>query len=231
MIIKELLFPRRCPVCDRPTPLGEHICKDCRRQLRYIESPKCLKCGKHIICNDDVYCEDCKKIKHIFEKGLALYEYGSINKSMYRFKYKGRCEYADFFGKELAIRFTKYIKDWNIDGIIPVPMYEHKRKFRGYNQAHLIATSLSEYTKIPVYNNLIMRVRNTIPMKELDPKMRYINLKNAFIIKNFDVKLMRVIVVDDIYTTGATIDAISKVLRDAGVDKVYFLTLAIGSGI
>ena len=68
-------------------------------------------------------------------------------------------------------------------------------------------------------------------MKELDPKSRQINLKNAFIMGRYDVKLQRVVIVDDIYTTGATIDAMSKVLKDAGADRIYFLTLSIGRGL
>lgn len=231
MILKELLFPRRCPVCDRPAPYRKLICEKCIDIPKIIKSPKCYKCGKALDDDTKEYCFDCATKKHIYERGLALYEYRSINESIYRYKYKNRAEYSDYFGMTLAMNFAKNLKEWNVDGIIAVPLHKSKMRIRGYNQAALIAKSLSEYTKIPFYENLIIRRKKTVPLKELDSGERYINLKNAFILARFDVKLSRVVIVDDIYTTGSTIDTISSVLKGIGVEKVYFITLAIGKGL
>ena len=231
MIFKELLFPRRCPVCDRPAPFGKDICPACQGAFVKIRGPVCFKCGKHLQDQTKEYCNDCQKTHHLFERGLALYEYNSVSRAMYGYKFSGRAEFGQYFGRQMAIHFAGYLKKWQIQAIVPVPLHKKKLKVRGYNQAYLLAKSLSDYTGIPIYDKLIIRQRNTKPMKELDPKSRQINLKNAFIMGRYDVKLQRVVIVDDIYTTGATIDAMSKVLKDAGADRIYFLTLSIGRGL
>lgn len=227
----ELVFPKRCPVCDKVLKRGERICISCRPRLTKVSQPKCLKCGKGLGNDNAELCQDCFNTNHIFEQGVALYEYNSICDSLYKFKYFGRAEYAEYFGVEMAKNFEKLIRSWKIDAILSVPMYKTKENDRGYNQAALLAENMSKYLKIPYYRDFLIRKRNTIPLKKLDPKARQINLKNAFIIKLYDVKLNRVIIVDDIYTTGSTIDEIAGLLKKNGVQKVYFVTLSIGKGL
>ena len=99
----ELFFPRRCPVCDKPVDkMGNYICKKCQEHIRYVQSPYCLKCGKELKASTEEYCEDCKNAAHIFDRGRAVYEYESIKEAVYRFKYAGRREFAEFFGKQTA---------------------------------------------------------------------------------------------------------------------------------
>ena len=117
-----------------------------------------------------------------------------------------------------------------IQGVIPVPLHEKRYDQRGYNQAELLAESIGRETDIPCYPHYVKRCRNTLPMKTLSGEKRQNNLKKAFIIGQNDVKLDKVLLVDDIYTTGSTLDAVAKELKRNGVKKVYFLTLSIGSG-
>ena len=114
---------------------------------------------------------------------------------------------------------------------MPVPIHDSKKKQRGYNQAELIARELGRRLNIPVETNLIKRVRKTIPMKDLSAVERQNNLKRAFKICRNDVKLNTIIIVDDIYTTGSTIDAMAYEMRKAGIKRIYFVALAIGNGI
>lgn len=114
------------------------------------------------------------------------------------------------------------------DAIIPVPMYKKKENKRGYNQAYLLAKELSYHTKIPVKNNIIKREKSTKVMRSLGARERENNLKKAFKIDTCDVKLNNVIIIDDIYTTGSTMDAVAKCLRDSGVEKVYGVCLSTG---
>lgn len=230
-LIKELLFPRRCPVCDEVVKIGKMICRGCEKKLLTIKGPVCYICGKPLGSENEELCFDCKTRKHYFKQGLALYEYASVNQSLYRFKYNSRCEYADYYGLQMGKVLGEKIKKWNVDAIIPVPLHKSKQNQRGYNQAALLAKSFAKAVNIPYVDNLIRRQINTIPMKELDARTRQTNLKKAFIINGFDVKLNGVVVVDDIYTTGSTIDAIAKVLRQSGVKDIYFVTLAIGNGL
>lgn len=231
MLLVDLLYPRRCPVCDDVLGPGRYICEECRGQLVHIKEPRCYKCGKHLADDSLEYCTDCSKGRHIYDQGLALYDYPSVSKTIYRFKYSNRSEYSKYLGIELARHLGPQILSWKPDVIIPVPLHKKKLQKRGYNQAGLLAKELSKCLDIPYYDRLILRQKNTVPMKELRGSERQINLKNAFIVGDNDVKLSKVVIVDDIYTTGATIDAIARVLKEAGVQKVFFIALSIGVGI
>jgi ComF family protein len=102
---------------------------------------------------------------------------------------------------------------------------------RGYNQAALLAREVSKVLNIPINEKRIYRCKPTVPQKELNGKERQNNLKNAFKMRQNDVKLKTIIVVDDIYTTGSTLDAIAKVCKAAGIEYVYSLTVAVGNGL
>lgn len=231
-LLVELLFPRRCPVCDKPVDkMGNYICMKCQNKIKYVKSSYCLKCGKSLKDDMSEVCEDCSNSSHVFDRGRALYEYDSIKEAVYRFKYENRREYADFFGKQLAEKLGDEMKVWNADAIVPVPLYKDKEKMRGYNQAALIARILGKELNIPVLENFIFRIKSTVPQKELIGKERQNNLKNAFKIGQNDVKLKTIIVVDDVYTTGATMDEIAQCLKSAGIHRVYCVSLAVGRGI
>lgn len=235
-----MVYPRRCPVCDEIiSPFefrnGRFIVNSlihpaCSRKIKRITGATCLKCGKKLLPSekDNEYCRDCRKIRHFFVKGFSLFEYRSVAGSIYRFKYLGRQEYADFYAKEAAGKYGRKLKNMGVDAIIPVPMYGPKEKQRGYNQAQVLAERISLETSIPVYKNVIKRCKNTLPMKKLDARGRRSNLKKAFIITRNDVKFNCILIIDDIYTTGSTIDEIAHEFLMAGVKEIYFLTLAIG---
>ncbi len=227
-ILLELIFPRRCPVCDRVQPLGDRICPTCAEQLRGINSPYCCKCGKPIEDTRAEYCTDCTEYSHEYKQGRALYEYRTIRRSLYRFKYKGRQEYAEVYGELLAVHMEEIVRRWKPDALIPVPLHRTKKRSRGYNQAELLAVTMGKHLNIPVDTKIIRRIKKTIPQKRLNRQMRQNNLKKAFKIDRNDVKLSTIIIIDDIYTTGSTVDAVAAVLREAGIENIYFITLAIG---
>lgn len=227
----QLLFPLRCPVCDRIVkPSGEKICLECLGRLQLLTPPWCMKCGKKL-AEESEYCGDCTRRAHEFRRGRALYTYGSAAMSIYRFKYGGRQEYADFFGEQMAEYLGCFIRSMEPEGLIPIPLHRKRKVTRGYNQAELLARAVGERLGIPVYTDLLVRKRNTVPLKYENPEERQNNLKKAFIIVRNDVKLEKVMIVDDIYTTGSTMDEVSRVLKAAGVREVTFIALAIGAGI
>lgn len=227
--IGDLLFPPRCPICDKIVPSwDEGICCECMKNIRYVEPPRCLKCGKHIEEETREYCTDCEERPHVFKQGRALFYYKDIAKAIYRYKYKGRKAYAKVFGKEMVYYLGDYIKSLEPDAIIPVPLYKRKARRRGYNQATLLARILEKELNIPVEEKFVIRNRNTKPLKLLNPEERLNNLKKAFILMENGVKLKRVIIIDDIYTTGSTIDTMAELLIERGIEEVYFVTLAIG---
>lgn len=225
----DLVFPPRCAVCDATVREKGEICPECASELKRIRDPRCCRCGKALE-EETEYCQDCRERKHAYDRGTALYEYSCIRESLHRFKNGGRAEYAAFFGREMALHLGEELLGWQPDALIPVPLYAPKERRRGYNQAEVLAGELGRRLHIPVKNRLVERIRPTRPMKKLGLRERQINLKNAFHIAPDVVKLKRVILVDDIYTTGATIDAIAAGLKRRGVSEVYFAALSIGSG-
>lgn len=227
-----LIYPRRCPVCDEIVgKYGKLICEACPSRLQPVEEPLCKKCGKPLAREEAEYCPDCGKGKHLFARGRAAFVYDPLmRESVGRFKYKNRREYADFYVKELLERCGETVRAWEADALIPVPLHPKRKRRRGFNQAGLIAEGLGKKLGIPVYGRLLVRVKKTRPQKELSRQERRSNLKNAFQAVQNDVRLRKVILVDDIYTTGSTIDAAAEVLLALGVEKVYFLSICIGRG-
>lgn len=224
-----LFFPRRCPVCDEPVkPWNALICRECAQIPAYIEPPFCMKCGKHLNREDKEYCEDCASKDHLYDRGRALFDYKSISASIARFKYAGRQEYAAFYAACMAKRLGAFIRDCGAQALLPVPLHKSRLRRRGYNQAEVLARELSALTGIPVLADWIARVEKTAPMKDLSARERQNNLKRAFKIRRNDVKLDTVIIIDDIYTTGSTMNAMSRELKKAGVKRIYFMALAIG---
>ncbi len=227
-----LLYPRRCPVCDGPVkPWNTLVCRECEPAFDYIKPPRCMKCGKHIGDTEKEYCADCAAHAHLYDSGRALFSYQSVSASIARFKYHGRREYAAFYAVCMADALGNFIRFCRADALVPVPLHESRKRRRGYNQAEVLARELSVLTGIPVCGDLIGRVKKTVPMKELSVAGRQNNLKKAFKILRYDVKLNTIIIIDDIYTTGSTIDAMSRELKNAGVERIYFMTLAIGRGM
>ncbi len=226
--VLDIVFPPRCPACDKPVPLPGLICPACGEKFTLVKAPVCLKCGKHIADEREEYCRGCRLVIHRFERGRGLFTYQSAAASMYRFKYAGRREYARFYADQIAERLGKTIRGWRADALVPVPIHAARMRERGYNQAESLAVELGRRTGIPVKSRLLKRVKNTLPQKLLSDRERQNNLKRAFKIRGNDVKLKTVIIIDDIYTTGSTIDACAAVLKSAGVEKVYFITAAVG---
>ena len=270
--IISLIYPRRCPICDKILNSEEQdIHLSCRKKLYYISKSSCMRCGRPIEnmsyelcypCNSDqnsTYLNQTNNSKERFVpsfpyirknqfikqnqeirkqqakqldfQGKALFLYkGSIKISLYRFKYSNKREYAKFFAKEAIRLYGEWIRQHGIDLIVPIPMYKKKQRKRGYNQAESFAKELSILTKIPVETNLVERVKDTIPLKTLNKQERKNNLKNAFqTTKSIVQYRQHILIVDDIYTTGSTMQAVTSCLKEAGAEKIFILSIAIGT--
>ena len=201
MNILDIIFPRRCPLCDEVIPPDGKICPECIGNAELVQEPVCKRCGKPIGNARKEYCGDCDRKKHFFDSGKAVFVYqGAVQHSLYRFKYANRREYAAFYGKMACI------------------------------QAELFAKEIGKRTGIPVETKLLYRCINTRPQKELNDQERKKNLKKAFTIAQNIVQLRKVLLVDDIYTTGSTVDAAAECLKVSGIQEVYVLCISIGRG-
>lgn len=233
----DILYPRRCPVCSEIVDVrGELSCIECRKKLIFIEEPKCKRCGKPLEQDNKEYCYDCEKKSRDFTRGIALWLYNKeMKKSMADFKNHGRREYAEFYTEELLKACKEEIMDISPDALVPVPIHKKKLMERGYNQADVLARSIGDKLEIPVLSELLVRKKDTLPQKQLNDKERMRNLAEAFDFSHierscFRKKLNKVLLVDDIYTTGSTIEACARVLKNNGINEVYFVTVCIGKG-
>lgn len=225
-----LLFPRRCPVCgDIVLPFGELICPGCVGELSPVRQPVCKKCGKEVESGQMEYCYDCMRHPRAFEQNFALLNYNSAaSRSMSAIKYKGRREYLDFYSQAVYLRFAGTIRRLSPDVMVPVPIHSSRRRSRGFNQAELLARRMGKQLGIPVCPGGLKRVKKTLPQKELNQQERLKNLRQAFVPGQLPGGVRTVLLVDDIYTTGSTLEACARALRAMGVEKVYGLTLCIG---
>ena len=230
--LTDILYPRRCPVCDAIIPVKEEkICPACRNKLIVIREPICKKCGKILENEEEEYCSDCRKRNLYYNEGRAVFLYDdNMRRSIYQFKYNNKREYAGFYANEILKVLAKDIKRWRGEALIPIPIHKKKRKARGFNQAEVLAGELAGDLQISVRNDIIIREKNTSAQKLLTLQERQNNLKNAFKIVNNDVKLNSIILIDDIYTTGCTINEAAKLLKKTGISNIYFICIAIGRG-
>lgn len=179
-------------------------------------------------------CNDCKERKFAYARGYALWEYNpSTKKIIAEFKYGGRRDYTDFLVSELAYHMSDMLKNIKPDVIVPVPLHKSRLRRRGFNQAEIIAEGISRKTGIRLMNDVIIRKKKTSPQKELDDNERNKNLKDAFVIDVDNLKkyqyIKSALIIDDIYTTGSTIDACAALLKKEEIES-FFAVLCIGKG-
>lgn len=228
-----LVYPSRCPGCDDILVGDDLLCPVCRENKKLfapIREPRCMICGRQMSLGSTV-CENCNEQKHEYLRGFPAFEYSSVKDSLYRFKYGSRAEYAKFYANSMARIIGYNIVSLKPDALLPVPIHKKRLQKRGYNQAELLCKRIGEILDIPVYTNLVSRVSDTKPLKNLDRKERENNLKGSFKSTLNDVKLSTIVIIDDIYTTGSTIDELSRTLKECGVQKIYYASVAVGSNI
>ncbi len=233
----DMLYPARCPICGEiVVPKTALACEPCKNKLKLIAEPKCKKCGKPMEAEENEYCRDCMKKDYHFITGYSVWLYDSLmKKSISDFKYNNKKEYASFYIHEAVRLYGESIKQIAPDVIVPVPVHKLKFRERGYNQADILARGMAGSLDIPVLSRLLIRNRKTLPQKQLNDKERLKNLREAFefnkaAARRFNKKISSVLLVDDIYTTGSTMEACTNVLLDNGILDVYFITICIGKG-
>ncbi len=230
-LILELCYPTSCILCGKLDPYG--LCETCRSKMPLISEPRCMCCGKQLEEIEMEFCSDCCNQKHAFFQGRSIWLHtGAVKNSIYKFKYNNHRAYSEIYAKLWMEYFADYIERWEVDCIIPIPLHKHRERKRGYNQAEILAKALhKELDEGVLYEKeLLYRKEETSFQKHLDNKGRKKNLKGVFGIHKKDKYPQTVLLIDDIYTTGATLHEVSKILRQAGVKKVVFLTISIGQG-
>lgn len=228
-------------------PITGATCMQCGRPVKKDVDAASKKDAYLEFYNSYEYCDECKsfansakyfpnimkkeKMKEFsaITQGKALYLYrGEIKQTMYRFKYNNKREYAKFFAIQAVEKYGDWMRERKIQAIVPVPMYRKKERRRGYNQAWCFARELSVLTGIPIADKLVNRVKDTPALKGLNRQERKNCLKNAFHEEKNIVQYKHILVVDDIYTTGVTAQAVADVLRKKGISNIYTMSICIG---
>lgn len=228
--ILDLLYPPRqkCCICGRPG--APAACSVCMASLDYLQGITCLHCGKQL--NEQYQgssCPDCKAGRFHYDRAYSCFAYSGMGKELiYKLKYEGKTQLSGVIAALMEERLRN--ERPAADAVVPVPIHENKLRARGFNQSYLIAKELGKRLGKPLADCLI-RTKDTTEQYNLDRTQRQLNINGAFSVKlmyNID-KFKNILLVDDIYTTGSTVNECSKVLKAAGAGKVYVITAATGS--
>jgi ComF family protein len=214
----DLLFPKRCVVCRRA---GEWFCSACCQVIEKIMPPICDRCGRPL---RRTTCSYCQKLPLQIEgtRAIAFFE-GNLRTAIHAFKYAHRPELADPLGEMLSDYISKH--PLPIDALIAVPLHPERERARGYNQSHLLAQVLGQRRNLPVWGDALTRTRHTRPQVELNAADRHDNVHEAFT-ANVRVTGAQILLIDDVCTTGATMDACGIALKERGAKSVWGLAVA-----
>lgn len=231
------VFPLDCKICEKPIreSKGYSICEDCFKTIELIERPYCAKCGKPLIPTDffkqnrEILCLDCKRKKYSFEFSRSTGIYDKVlKKCIHLFKYYGEKKLAKPLGKLMVDSLVKNDEfKRKIDLIIPVPLHKNDLKKRGFNQSVLLGKVTGDYLSIPVRENVLVKKKLTPFQVNLSKKERKINILGAFSVeKPGEIKGKNILILDDVFTTGATVEECTKELMKARAKNIFVLTLA-----
>lgn len=232
--ILNLLLPPRCIKCGKILSTRNGLCPECFDKIRFISAPMCHRCGHPFTGDVNLkfgavqYCGECLQKKHfLFELQRSAFIYDDESKNLILdFKFRDKTGYAETLA---AILYSAGADIWkeNPDLIIPVPIHRLRLLQRRYNQSALLADCLAHKTGITSDYSSLIRCRNTIPQVHLSGTARRNNLKQAFEVrKPQNIKNRKIVLIDDVSTTGSTLNECAKVLHRAGAAKIYALTLA-----
>jgi ComF family protein len=216
-VVVETVYPRRCAACGRR---GQWVCEDCDRQLRRFTLPWCERCGAPPTLAPCRCAELTPSLSVI--RSAALDE-GWLGHAIRSFKYAGETARTDHLS-EMLVPLIEVLPEF--DALVPVPLHRLRRRKRGYNQAHLMATAVSRASSVQVLDALV-RHRATAQQVGLNAEARRANVLEAFAVRdNVEVVERRFVLVDDVLTTGSTLGQCADTLVAAGAAWVGALTLA-----
>jgi len=216
----DLLFPPRCVGCSR---VGTLLCGECLSQIPRVEHPFCTRCGDKVATEG--LCARCRTSPLRIERiRSAVYFKGALREAIHHLKYKGRTALAKPLGNLMTTYWQQH--PMAVDVVVPVPLHAARLRERGYNQAALLARELAQQAGLPIDEETLVRKRATAPQVELNAKQRKENVRDAFYCSGNALAGKRVLLIDDVCTTGATLEACAVALCENGARSVQALTLA-----
>ena len=240
MIVKEiieLLYPPRCIGCKKENIYP--ICSACSDDIELVEEPLCLRCGSPEVSyrppgTHGGICRDCRRQPPIFTNAHSGFLYrGVMKKFIHHVKYHRKQEVARFFGAQLLLVTQAWLRQLpRLHAVIPVPTTQVTKRYRGFNQSEILARVVADHLNIQCEVNVLERLHRAFPQHQLTREERFKYIQGVYGVKLESAaattqKYDRLLLVDDIYTTGATISACTAALRAAGHGRegIYVLTL------
>lgn len=213
------IFPKRCISCGEIIDSNESLCDYCFEKIERIDFSKvCKRCGLN-----KKQCECGKRVLH-YASVIAPFSNEEVAKAaMYRYKFKKLSSFSKFFANEMALTVKTFYNGINFDGIAFVPMHPINELKRGFNQSQKLALHLSRLLRVPLYRKLLKVKYKNKRQHNMSVKERFQNVKGMYSF-NYKVTNKNILLVDDIKTTGATIDECAKQLLLAGANNVYCIT-------
>jgi len=226
----DLLFPPRCQCCREFSEAL--LCPQCLQGFAFIEAPFCEMCGAPFdpLSVAGRLCGECYAGRCLLDRIRSLLHYrDTVRTAIHEFKYRGRQRLYRPLGEMMAQRFAEWFGDLQVQVVTPVPLHRRRERDRGFNQAELLAAVICERHSLPLGHDLLIRSKFTKPQIELTRAQRAVNVRGAFTVaRPEEVRGRRLLLVDDVFTTGATLSACARALKRAGAAAVYGYTLARG---
>lgn len=215
------------------------LCDTCIDEIRWANGRICSRCGKPLSeMNPGEVCYNCRENQHEFDRGFTVCEYNEHARSIvFALKYGGRTDIAATIALMMHDKMSMMKENssdrYEYDVVMPVPMYKDKKVKRGFNQAALIAREFAKYENIKCEECYIRRIRASSPMRGLTPLERQSNIRGAFALTKYawELENKRILIIDDIYTTGATLDEMTRLLRKVKASVVDIFTFAAGADV
>lgn len=224
-----VIFPKTCLICNKIIA-GGNFCVEDWNKLYFLQNPACSICFQpfEFKVDDQMTCGKCLQKKPEYFKALTVLNYDETSKTLItKFKYFDQTNLAKYFS-ELMFKQAKEILP-DIDFIAPVPLHKFRIIKRKYNQSALLAKKIAALSNKKILFDLLIRIKNNKPQALLSQKARGANVKGIFKVKERyyeGIKGKNILLIDDVITTGATVESCCKVLKKSGVKRIYVLTLA-----
>lgn len=236
--LTSVLFPAPCAICGQTLATASRvpICAPCLDELERISDPICACCGRPLVAaathtiapaTIELRCRLCRTNFYAFDRARSFAVYNrELSEAILLLKYEQVTSLADWFGGRLAEIALETALEYRPDVVVPVPLHRDRRRERGYNQAELIAKPVARCLKLRLDANLLVRTKPRPRQLVLSRAEHWKSVRGAYAIGNgMKIDNLRVLLVDDVLTTGATLDACSRALKKAGASAVFGLTV------
>jgi len=225
----DYILPQRCLSCLEILNGSGEFCSDCWKKLEFIAKPYCNICGKRFSVKilDNVVCGGCYSNKPNYDMARSLFKFNEYSKKIvHQFKYQDKTIFAKTFTKLLYNRYQEEIKD--VDLIVSVPMNRFKRLLRMYNPAHILALEIAKVINKPAKADILIKSKWTKAQTFLSKKQRKNNISGSIKFNTkYNIVGKRILLIDDVITTGVTINECSKILSKVGAASVYVMSVAM----